>query len=116
MINNLHSQRIANPPTSNFDIIYAVLADEFTQISLLFNATPADERPHWMARFYFELNGKVGAFIDLLDKRSGKKPWVVIHSTKWREPVPPVAEVYILNLLEKLEANYVVRKGAHFGD
>ena len=111
---NLHSRRISDPPTSNFDTIYEALAAEFREITHFFNATPADERPHWQARFYLKMGSDIGTFIDLLDKRSGKKPWVVIHSTVWREPVAPVADVYIQNLLANLDASYVIKKGAYF--
>lgn len=111
---NLHSRRISDPPTSHFDAIYEALAAEFEEVILFFNATPCDERPHWQARFHFTMGSNIGTFIDLLDRRKGSTPWVVIHSTEWREPVSPVADVYIQNLLANLDAKYVIKKGAYF--
>jgi hypothetical protein len=113
---NLHSRRISDPPSSHFDTIYGALSSEFKEIDLFFNANPSCDRPHWHARFFLKIGSDLGTFIDLLDKRKGSTPFVVIHSSKWREPVAPVAEVYIVNLLGQLKAKYEVKKGVYFGD
>jgi hypothetical protein len=114
MINNNHSQRLANPSTPHFDKLNAALTAEFKSISTCFNhGLDEGAKPHWMARFYFDL--APGTIIDLLDIPK-KAPSVVIHSRLWKKPVADSTIAHIQSILDKSAAKYQIKKGAHFGN
>lgn len=114
MINNNYSQRIANPPSSNFDKIAQALTAEFHFISSCFNhGLDEGSKSHWMARFYIDLTP--GTIIDLLDTPK-KAPSVVIHNKIWKTSVAETTIAYIKSILDEAEAKYQIKKGVRFGD